>query len=397
MDSRTLSYIRHLTASDRKTFVQKAAKAAEEVGELAKVALPFENAHGTTHRFIDRGRILEEVADVALTVASVACATLADDASIAAMFSRGRPPADAAATLCGRVLSVSAAVGRLAAAALALDTPGASFADSLSAAPGAVAGIEAAAADALGEAFGIARGLGFDDDDISEMLARKMLKWADLQSRDKGDRFPLPYEIHVTVAAAEEAKFRAACHLLGVKPVMLDLGQPGGEPLKDVMTSSAFYGHNQGALMELRRIVDGLGAAGFEVVRQKIETVDWHPAVPSKAHVSPAMPKGCYLECHLNILSSDDRRELLKLLAESNGAHLSRNIFKRVDADHFTVMMTLRRTDLVAEDFRAEVEKLKRLLAAARFDVEKEIVEFSIYDTKVGHDDAWLSGGRRHA
>ena len=67
-----LSYIRHLSKQDAKSLSQKALKVGEEFGELASVVLPCENAAATTHRFVERERILEEVADVMLTAISVA-------------------------------------------------------------------------------------------------------------------------------------------------------------------------------------------------------------------------------------------------------------------------------------------------------------------------------------
>ncbi len=67
-----LEYIRQLSKADKKTLTGKALKSAEEVGELAKAVLPFESAAGTTHRFVDRAKILEEVADVILTATSIA-------------------------------------------------------------------------------------------------------------------------------------------------------------------------------------------------------------------------------------------------------------------------------------------------------------------------------------
>ena len=60
MNTQLLDYIKKLSLDDKKTLSQKALKVAEESGELAKVVLPFDNAAGTIHRFIEKGRILEE-------------------------------------------------------------------------------------------------------------------------------------------------------------------------------------------------------------------------------------------------------------------------------------------------------------------------------------------------
>lgn len=65
-------YIKDLSIKDKKTLSQKGLKLVEEVGELARIILPYDSAHGTNHRFIDREALLEEVVDVYLTNISIA-------------------------------------------------------------------------------------------------------------------------------------------------------------------------------------------------------------------------------------------------------------------------------------------------------------------------------------
>lgn len=65
-------FIKNLSIKDKKTLSQKGLKLVEEVGELSRVILPYDSAHGTNHRFIDREAILEEVVDVYLTNISIA-------------------------------------------------------------------------------------------------------------------------------------------------------------------------------------------------------------------------------------------------------------------------------------------------------------------------------------
>lgn len=72
MTPNLLQYVRLLSERDRKTLSQKVLKLGEEFGELAKVALPFENAYATTHRFTERESILEESVDSILCALSVA-------------------------------------------------------------------------------------------------------------------------------------------------------------------------------------------------------------------------------------------------------------------------------------------------------------------------------------
>jgi len=315
MHQKVLDYIKELTKRDSKTLSQKGLKGAEELGELAKLILPFENAAATTHRFVTRMRLLEEAVD-----------------TITVMLS-------------------------------------------------------------------IAYELGFSDDEIGQMMDRKTTKWANRLAREGRIKYPIPYEIHVTVAASqsveteEEVKlFKGFCDVLGVKPILLDLHTRGG-PIKDLMTSSVFRGDNKGALAEVKRISEQLTNCGYKVLREKIETIPWHPAAPSKEDETPTMPPGCYFECHLNVVCTEDRRKALEMHANTHGAKMSRNVFKKISGETFTIMVTYRSYDAIYEDFSEKVEKLKASLAKYGFEFEKEIVEFSLYDTRVSHDAKWMLEG----
>lgn len=304
-----LNYIRELTAQDKKVLSQKALKLVEEVGELAKAALPYDNAFGTNHRFVTPNKILEESVDTILV------------------------------------------------------------------------------------ALSIVYSLGFSDDEIANEMKRKSDYWAELQAREDRMTERTPYEIHVTVKEAPNVEaFRQACAGLEVKPIVLDLQTQSSGVIKDVMTSSVFFGKNSEAYAEQERIADGLRTAGFEVVRRKIETVPWHPAAPSRENSNPVMPAHCYFECHFSVVVRDDsQRVLLEALARQVDCHLSRNVFKRHTDGSFTMMMTYRTYEGVYEDVKATVESINQLLTAHSFDIGKSIIEFSIFDTKVTHDATWLA------
>jgi hypothetical protein len=307
MHKSTLDTLRTLTEADDKSLSQKALKAAEEVGELAKVVLPFEGAFATTHRFVDRRRILEEVVDT---------------------------------ILCAR---------------------------------------------------SIAYQIGFDDAEIEDMVIHKMRKWAELQARERKANYPVPFEFHITVRTQELERFKTTCAALGVKPIVLDLQNQQGETvMHDVMTSSTFIGDNPGALHEMERIAVGLAEADFEVVRKKIETVPWHPAAPDDAG-SSEMPKDCYFECHFGVVCNAMRRGELQRIAQQLDAHLSRNIFKKLDGENFKIMLTARSYEGTATQFQQRVKNIEATLKECGFDVDKTIVEFSVYDTKVHHDSSWLA------
>jgi NTP pyrophosphatase (non-canonical NTP hydrolase) len=312
MKIETSDYIKLLTEKDKKNLSQKALKVCEEAGELAKVILPFDNAHGTTHRFVDRQRILEEVADIYLTSISVAY------------------------------------------------------------------------------------DLGFSDDEIEEMIYRKSLKWGDLQSREdvlssKSNPDKIPYEIHVTVLDANKEMFYTACEKIGVKPIVLDLQTKDGKHVfEDVMSSSVHLGNNRSAYEEMTRISNALSFVGT-VVREKIETVPWHPAAPSDEHMNPVMPTDCYFECHLGVnIKNDTEYNDIKCIASMCDAHLSRNIFKKHDDGSSTVMVTYRKYEGTYEDFQKGMAWLKLEIDRTECEIEKTIIEFSIYDTRVSHDAEWL-------
>src|SRR5579863_8414064 len=72
MNKDLLDYIKTLSLNDTKNLSAKGLKAAEEVGEMAKKILPYNNEFATRHRFVLAKDILEEVADVMLSAMSVA-------------------------------------------------------------------------------------------------------------------------------------------------------------------------------------------------------------------------------------------------------------------------------------------------------------------------------------
>lgn len=236
-------------------------------------------------------------------------------------------------------------------------------------------------------ALSIACELGFSEDEIRDVFTKKTIFWQELQSKEEQVTFPLPYEIHITVKTPDSLEhFSECCRSLGVKPIMLDLESTSGQlVMLDSMTSSVFLGDNTGAISEVARISDGLTAYGFKVIREKIETVPWHPAAPRKKY-GGTMPKHCYFESHLAVAISPQQKNALGELAARHGAHLSKNFMKKLENGRFTNMVTLRSYEGFYEDFKESVERLKFALSEGGFQYEKEIVEFSIYDTKVSHD-----------
>lgn len=138
---------------------------------------------------------------------------------------------------------------------------------------------------------------------------------------------------------------------------------------------------------EVKRISNGLSRAGYRVVREKVETVPWHPAAPAD---SDNMPEGCYFECHFNIrVDAGTNHAILKTIADLNNCHLSKNNFKEYADGSAVLMMTFRSYEDTRYAFTKQVEAIKGKLLMKGFVVEKEIIEFAIFDTKVNHDAQW--------
>lgn len=346
-------YIKNLSIKDKKTLSQKGLKLVEEMGELARIILPYDSAHGTNHRFTDREALLEEVVDIYLSNISIAYS------------------------------------------------------------------------------------LGFTDEEFNDMLIKKSEKWSQLQANEEKAEFPLPFEIHVTVDFDELFtnewsnkiqregvikypisdrkkerkewsdkildKFKDTCSKIGVKPIVIDLEINDGSIIKDVMTSSKHFGDNRTAYEESRRICDELSKYGFKVLRNKIESVPWHPAAPVIS-TGKEIPNGCYFESHIGVVikpeQKDDLNYFMKykltngnLIELSGTAKLSQNFFKKSkDGNKFVNMLTYRSNMCGSPKFKLEVESIKHLLGEEGFEFEKVEVEYAVYDTNVTHDAKWITG-----
>ena len=314
MHSKVLDQVKALTLADDKNLSQKLAKAMEELGELSKIVLPYENAAGTLHRFVVKSEILEECVD------NILC-------HLSMIYE-----------------------------------------------------------------------LGFSDEDIESMMVRKLSKWQQLQLQEKGvTGSPIPFEVHITVEMTDQGEvldelldnFRSFCKVLEVKPIILDLHCTDRSIIQDVMTSSVYFGDNTGAMEYAENLGNKLKIMGYTVLRTKIETVPWHPAAPQSQ--GEKMPDGGYFESHLAVICTVKTESNLRDIINSvPSAHLSRNKFKNLAGDCYIMMITLRTYDGHRGIFEGELKDLSEKITESGFEIEKEIVEFSIYDDKNDHDQLWL-------
>jgi len=254
--------------------------------------------------------------------------------------------------------------------------------------------------DTILTAISIAYDLGFSHSDIEEMLDSKSKKWQELQTGEEEANFPLPFEIHVTVSNKKESEkiddefiqhFMKACSEINVKPIVLNLENNDGTQIKDVMTSSKFYGDNRTVYEEVQRIENALMYRGFKVVRQKIESAPWHPGAPK--NITDKVPDGCYFESHIavEIDGSEEMKSKLISVAQIIGAHLSKNVFKKVSEGKYIIMLTIRDYTTYRKKFENRVQKAIEFLNSNGWTTPKKEVEFCIYDTKISHDYLWIN------
>lgn len=238
-------------------------------------------------------------------------------------------------------------------------------------------------ADVILVAYSIMASMGKSLEEIAEVVSRKADYWQFLlDNEDKADLDALDFEIHITVREAEVDSFKEDCATLGVKPIVLDL-YTGSTTIKDVMTSSRFRGNTTEVMRHTKGLAEKLREMGYDVVREKIETVPWHPAAMANHTRSSA-----YFEAHI-AFEPDSR---LKEFASQHNVHLSRNAMKK-GSD--TVMMGTYRVDATetnARSFNNTVENIcKRAELVGLRIKSKPHTEYSLWDTNEHHDGEWIN------
>ena len=159
----------------------------------------------------------------------------------------------------------------------------------------------------------------------------------------------------------------------------------------DVMTSSHFFGTTPQAIANAHMFANILREYDFEPVRVKVETVPWHPHAPQSSF--DVIHQDCYFESHVGVImtAGDDvaTPERLQKIAGNCNARMSRNVFKKYDNGEYIQMVTMR-SYKDRHEFELMLDFLLNSLQSNGFKYEKVIQEYSIYDTNVTHDSAWI-------
>jgi hypothetical protein len=201
------------------------------------------------------------------------------------------------------------------------------------------------------------------------------------------------FETHITVRTADPAALGtlqtwAEHHHLAFHHIVLDRGQTPSQPMVSRRRSGGLSTELTAA-EELARL---LGAAGFDVVRIKIEAAPWNRGVPDAGPDPEHADR--YFEHHVKLVL-DPATDLARLtaLAEAHSAHLSRNA-RRVRADGRPERFVTQRCRAVGRSTaRARLDALVSALAGNEYVVVSVEEEFVVYDSAPGVDAGWLGEG----
>jgi len=200
---------------------------------------------------------------------------------------------------------------------------------------------------------------------------------------------PLHYEIHVTVETNDVQRFIEECGVIGVKPVVIhNVKSDGTGTMLDLITSSKITGSDPDAFNEMKRVADSLQSKGFNVVREKIETVPWHP----KALVHDANSTEGYFEAHIPIIIAGSRNEI-NVLKASQLLKMSLSFQEGKSVK----MLTCRKTRYKRESFEGDIRVMLMYLKYS-FNLKLDLgngkfpdIEYALYDSNVKHDEIWIN------
>jgi NTP pyrophosphatase (non-canonical NTP hydrolase) len=238
-------------------------------------------------------------------------------------------------------------------------------------------------ADTMLVALSIAYSLGYTDSDISSMMKDKAIHWSHLKEQDISDG-NYPFEIHFTVLAKHLGGFIKNCEKWGdMKPIVLDLYNQDSGIGTQVTTSTVIFGTLVQAISKMNFLSMKLRNNGYEVIREKIETVPWHPAIGSM--------NGKYFESHIPIfLESKDVLENLRN-TNINDLHISKNVLKP-DLDGISKIFATIRSEKGSSLIKHQLVLNMKLasLELYGFKMGKTITEYAILDSNEELDARWL-------
>jgi len=204
------------------------------------------------------------------------------------------------------------------------------------------------------------------------------------------------FETHITVnlrATSEWGRFHSWCIARGLKCVDIALEQ-GLTPAQPMLTRYS-TGTLQSELQEadeLRRVCE---AAGFAVVRVKLEVSPWNEDVP-RDEVEASVTVERYFEHHIKLLLlAETEHGALKRVVLPHGAHLSRNARRIRDDGQQERFVTQRCYGVGSDEAQACFEELLQTLKTSYYTVIETEQEYVVFDSNSALDYGWLTPRRK--
>ncbi len=194
----------------------------------------------------------------------------------------------------------------------------------------------------------------------------------------------LPIEFHLTtvpLATRELAGFESLCQAVGGKALLIELarGQHCQQPMLSLVRKDL---DAEAALAEARQLAEQFSAAGYPVLRVKLEVPAWGAA---RTRPAQAAAGSTYYEWHGRVRY--EREAALRAWCEQQAVHLSANALRHQPEVRF---VTLREFGPAAQ-FAARVAAVRAGLATNGWEVAKQQAEFCFFDSRVSLDAGWLT------
>ncbi|AFM04219.1 hypothetical protein Fleli_1821 [Bernardetia litoralis DSM 6794] len=205
------------------------------------------------------------------------------------------------------------------------------------------------------------------------------------------------FEAHITLKNTENlqstANFEKFCTDNSIKPIFIELER--GDMPKQIMTSSLHEGSFDKIKKDVENLAKKMRLKNYEIIRLKIEAHPENTGIPATKNDILERQKENYFEAHYKILlptftSNHSKKELISL-CEKHQAHLSKNAFKKRN-DSFEERFVTKRIYKVGkkEAFQA-FDELHQKLENQKYQINKKIVEYCVFDTNEAVDNNWLT------
>lgn len=249
--------------------------------------------------------------------------------------------------------------------------------------------------DTILTVYSLAIKAGASQDEIEDMMNIKLSKWATILQNEGRlkDINKIPYEYHCTFEFDIEkysiSILREICNKYNSKLVILEIPDITGKIYKEYMTTSNYYGKNSDAIQLCKDLANNLRNDGLNVIREKVETVPWHPLAPQNTDI---IHDG-YFEVHIELPIDNDINtyslyELKKICTEFK-AVFSQNVSKKYN-DYYVQMVTIRKYNSCRKSIENIITNFTNNLKCININVSTPLIEFCIFDTNADLDDKWM-------